>query len=124
MSLRKRSNIPKQLRHWCKKAGFISENDFTFELCGVKRHFRKSSRHDYTFIHKKSLRRIRFLFHLEKNFSEGKECTWEPNRTDISCAPDDFDRWANSVEASIPRVPKSEKECLEIISRLLQRGDV
>lgn len=122
--MKKKALVPKQLRHWCKKAGFVSENNTTLGSGLWKHHYRKAYSQDYVFFHRKTYQRIRFLYHLEAEFEQGKRCTWEPNRTDIGQGRDDFDRWANSVAASVPKVPRTEKECHQIIARLLMEAGI
>lgn len=131
--LRKKSLLPKQLRHWCKKHGFYSEGNSTAiwttrswipseSILQVDSVTRSRSRcaysQDYVFKNKYTGRRIRFLAHLEKEFSQGKRKEFEPNRTEIACKDKDFDRWANSVVGRVETIPKTYEEFQGVIRDL------
>ena len=85
-------SLPKQWKHWCKKAGLRVDSP---------RYHSWYSRKDYYWT---SLRSSTRCWRIDVN---GLLC--------VSCHRDDFDRWANSEVTKYP-FPQSEKELCDIVA--------
>lgn len=132
MKLKKKDlKFPKQLNHWMKRHGFISEMRCTYRYSynqdwerfdgktgewvpftkrvTVVRKLRNPLSEDMLFINPKTGYRLRLGYWFLKDL--GKPC-------ETQLGAQDFDRWANSIEKVEQRVPFTQKECDDILKAL------
>ena len=101
------NRLPKSLRHWAERAGFLPQKSY-----GLGRRWRRDGMYLGTSLRAEhnqgcrvSRRYIRVLAHLQ--------------RMDI--CDGNFDRWANSMGASVP-LPRTEAEFNTAIRTLMSKA--